>query len=310
MRPIRKYFPKRWRDFLLGLAAKAGYAAGRSFPRGIGLALFSLLGALCYYIMSNDRKLTVNHLRLVFGQEWGDKKISATAKAVFRSIGKNLFDGVKLNTMSDGRFFGTVSHDSFDCVDAAKARGKGIVYITSHLGCFEMLLPFFARKGYSCIAVGREFKVKALDDIVRRMRNGPNMVYVDRSENSRKLVRTLQQGNIMGVLIDQDTNVEGVFADFLGRAAFTPSGAVRFAMKFDIPILVAVTARLDGNKHHVFVHPEAVHTDTGNFDADLVSNVQKINDIISGYIRKFPEQWVWMHERWKTQPEAEVVKVL
>jgi KDO2-lipid IV(A) lauroyltransferase len=304
VRPIRKFFPKPLRDFLLGLAAKTGFALGRTIPRGVGLALFSFLGTLCYYILSSDRKITVNNLRFVFGQEWNEKKIRATAKAVFRSLGKNIFDAVNLNTMSEKRFCDTVSHDSLDCVDAAKSRGKGIVFITAHAGCFEMLLPFFARKGYNCIAVGRQFKNRALDEVVRRMRNGPGMVYMDRSENSRKLVRTLQQGNIMGVLIDQDTKVDGVFADFLGHAAFTPSGAVRFAMKFDIPILIALTARLKGDKHHVFVNPEIARADTGDFDADLARNVQLINGIISSYIRKFPEQWVWMHERWKTRPEA------
>ena len=304
MRPIRKFFPKPWRDFLLGLAAKTGFALGRVIPRGIGLALFSFLGTLCYYILSSDRKTTVKNLRFVFGQEWSEKKIRITAKAVFGMLGKNLFDAVNLNTMSGEKFYGTVSHDSLDCVDAAKARGKGIVFITAHVGCFEMLLPFFARKGFDCIAVGRPFKNQALDGVVRRMRNGPGMIYMDRSENSRKLVRTLRQGNIMGVLIDQDTKVDGVFADFLGHAAFTPSGAVRFAMKFDIPILIAVTARLKGDRHHVFVNPEIARADTGDFDADLVRSVQSINDIISSYIRRFPEQWVWMHERWNTRPEA------
>ena len=304
MRPIRKFFPKSWRDFLLGLAAKTGFAIGRAIPRGIGLALFSCLGTLCYYILSSDRKKTVRNLKIVFGEEWNEKKIRATAKAVFKSLGKNLFDAAHLDTMSAEKFDRTVSHDSLDGMNAAKNEGRGGVLITAHVGCFEMLLHFLARKGFNGIVIGREFKNPAVNEVVRRLRSRPGVEYMDRSENSRKVVRMLQQGKMMGVLVDQDTKVEGVFADFLGHTAFTPSGAVRFAMKFNIPVFVSVTARLDGDKHHVFVSPEITPPDTGDFEADLLANVQRINDIIGSYIRKFPEQWVWMHERWKTQPEA------
>jgi KDO2-lipid IV(A) lauroyltransferase len=179
------------------------------------------------------------------------------------------------------------------------------VLITAHVGCFEMLLHFFSRKGFGGIVVGREFKNRAVDEVVRKMRSGPGIVYMDKSENSRKVVRMLQEGRFMGVLVDQDTKAEGVFADFLGHKAFTPSGAVRFAMKFGIPIIVSVTARLPGNKHHVYVSPILSYTDTGDFEADLLSNVRRVNDFIGDCIRKYPEQWVWMHERWKTQSQKE-----
>jgi len=305
VRPIRKFFPKPWRDFLLGLAAKTGFAIGRMIPRWVGLALFSFLGTLCYYILSNDRKLTVNNLRFIFGDEWDEKKIRSTSKSVFKSLGKNLFDAVHLDTMNADKFDKTISHDSLDGMNAIKAGGRGGVLITAHIGCFEMLLHFLARKGFNGIVIGREFKNSAVNDVVRRLRSRPGVEYMDKSENSRKVVRMLQQGKMMGVLVDQDTKVEGVFADFLGHQAFTPSGAVRFAMKFNIPILVAVTARLNGDRHHVFVNTDITYADTGDFEADLLSNVQQINDIICSYIRKFPEQWVWMHERWKTKPSAE-----
>jgi KDO2-lipid IV(A) lauroyltransferase len=307
VRPLRKFIPKRVRHFFLGWAARIGFALGRMLPRRAGLVFFSCLGALCYYLLSRDRKRTLDNLRFVFGGEWSEKKIRATAKAVFMSLGKNLFDAIKLDTLSAEKFDETITHDSLDSMESAKRGGKGGVLITAHVGCFEMLLHFFSRKGFGGIVVGREFKNPMVDEVVRRMRSGPGIVYMDKSENSRKVVRMLQEGRFMGVLVDQDTKVEGVFADFLGHQAFTPSGAVRFAMKFGIPIIVSVAARLPGDKHHVFVSPALENIDTGDFEADLATNVQRVNDIICGYIRKYPEQWVWMHERWKTKPPQEMV---
>jgi KDO2-lipid IV(A) lauroyltransferase len=165
-----------------------------------------------------------------------------------------------------------------------------------------MLLHYFSRHGFDGVVVGRQFDNLAVDEVVRKMRSGPGIVYMDKSESSRKIVRMLQEGRMMAALVDQDTKVDGVFADFLGHTAFTPSGAVRLAMKFGIPIVVAVTARIKGDKHHVHVSPILTYESTGNFEADLQQNVQRINDIISGYLRKYPSQWVWMHERWKTRP--------
>jgi len=221
---------------------------------------------------------------------------------VFRSQGRNLFDAVNLSAAKDAVFDNIVSHDSLFHIAQACERGKGILAITAHLGCFEMLLHLFARRGLNCFAIGRAFKNPDVDETVRMMRSGPGIEYIDRSESTRKIVRLLQHGKVMGVLIDQDTNLEGVFANFLGHPAFTPSSAVRFAMKLGIPMFVSVTARTAGDKHHVYVSEELIPVDTGDPKADLVTNIQKINDIISNYIRKHPEQWVWMHERWKTQP--------
>jgi KDO2-lipid IV(A) lauroyltransferase len=307
VRPLRKFIPKKIRHGALGLMARAGFAIGRAIPRRIGLALFSFAGTICYYVMSSDRKRTIDNLKFVFGGEWDEKKIRSTAKAVFQSIGKNLFDAVNLGTMSDERFDNTVSHDSFESMETIAQGGKGGVFITAHLGCFELLSPFFSRNGFGGVVVGRKFNNPAIDGIVKKMRSGPGIVYMDKSENSRKIVRVLQEGRFMGVLVDQDTKAEGVFADFLGHRAFTPSGAVRFAMKFNIPIVICVTARLPGDKHHVYISPILKYEDTEDFEADLLSNVQRINDFIGGYIRKYPEQWVWMHERWKTQSPKEAV---
>jgi len=299
---LKKIFPRKFRHFLLGLLAKSGFATGKMLPRSIGLALFSAAGAVCYYLLPKDRKQTIRNLKIVFGEEWSDKKIRATAKAVFVSLGKNLFDAVHLKTVRAKKFYQAFTHDDLSCIAEVKKEGKGAVFITAHLGCFEMLLHYFARSGFDGVIVGRAFKNTAIDEVVRKMRSGPGIEYIDRSEDPRKIVRRLREGKMMGALIDQDTNVEGVFADFLGYPAFTPSSAVRFAMKFGMPVIVSVTARTEGGKHHVFVSDRVTYVKTDDFEADLLSVIQKINGIIGGYIRKYPEQWVWMHDRWKTKP--------
>jgi len=272
-------------------------------PRRLGLMLFSFLGMCFYYISHRERCRTLHHLNFIYGDEWGERKIKSVALEVFKNAGKNLFDGVNLGAMSEEELDKVVSSDSLHKFKEAYDKGKGVVGIVAHLGCFEMLLHLFSLKGMKSFAIGRKFDNEKVDEVVRAMRSGPDIEYMDRSENSRKVIRFLQQGRVMGALIDQDTKVEGVFADFLGQPAFTPSGPMHIAMKFNIPAFVVVTARIKGDKHYVFVSDQLSLDDTGDFNNDLISNVQKANDIISHYINKFPEQWVWMHKRWATKPE-------
>ena len=96
--------------------------------------------------------------------------------------------------------------------------------------------------------------------------------------------------------------MEAVFADFLGRPANTPSGPMKIAMKLNIPVVVVTTARQPDNTHHVFISGPVDLVNTGNFEKDLVQNVQIANDRICKTIERFPEQWVWMHRRWKRRP--------
>ncbi|MFP4680323.1 MAG: lysophospholipid acyltransferase family protein [Chitinispirillaceae bacterium] len=302
---MKKWIPKRLRDDILSAAASAAYALGRSIPRPLGLWFFGLVGRLAYVFSRKERRRTLNHLRSVYGEFWDEKKIRTTALRVFSMLGKNMFDALCLSRMSAGQFDRTVTHDSLDEVRAAYDKGRGLFAITGHIGCFEMLLHFFARKGIRSFAIGRKFDDPRIDRVVRKMRSGPGIEYMDRSESSRKIVRLLKEGRAFGVLVDQDTKVEGVFAEFLGRTAYTPSGPVRLAMKLDIPVFVLTTVRRENGTHHVFISKEVEMNNSGDFDKDLVSNVQKVNDLLCERIQKFPEQWVWMHRRWRTRPKQE-----
>ena len=183
--------------------------------------------------------------------------------------------------------------------------GKGVVAITAHCGCFEMLLHYFAAQGFSSFAIGKEVYDRRLDRLVTKMRSGPNITYIYSSENPRAIIRLLKEGKLMGALIDQDTKVDGVFAHFLGRLAYTPSAPVKLAMRYDIPVFVVTTARQENGMHHIFVSERIVLRKSEDETHDLVKNVEAVNNQITATIYKYPAQWVWMHRRWKRQPEDE-----
>jgi KDO2-lipid IV(A) lauroyltransferase len=290
------------KNSILYLFAKTAFLFALLLPRAAGLRLFGAAGRLAFLFPNREKRRTLEHLRCIFGATWTEDKISVTAKNVYESLGRNLFDAVKISRASEKTFHAIVKHDDLAEFKSAFDRGKGVIVITAHVGCFELLLHFFARHGFKSFAIGQRSFDQRLDSLIRAIRSGEDIDYMDRTESPRKIIRWLREGRAFGVLIDQDTRVEGVFARFLGKIAYTPSGPVRMAMRFKIPAIVATTARQPDNTHYVYLSRILEFADTGDFEKDLAANVQMANDLICETIMRFPEQWVWMHRRWKTRP--------
>jgi KDO2-lipid IV(A) lauroyltransferase len=293
---------KSLRHSLLAVVVRALYALATALPRSVGLWLFGAAGSAAFLFPNREKTRTLEHLRLIYGGTWSKRKIRDTARDVYRMLGKNMFDAIHLSHASLERFNALVKHDDLSAFKEAFDRGRGVVAISAHVGCFEMPLHFFARHGFKTFAIGRRMFDPQIEEVVRTIRSGDDIEYMGRDEGSLKVVRNLKEGKVFGVLIDQDVRVEGVFADFLGRPANTPSGPMKIAMKFKIPVVVVTTARQHDDTHYVYINGPLTLADTGDFNKDLIQNIQIANDLICDTIKQFPDQWVWMHRRWKRKP--------
>jgi Kdo2-lipid IVA lauroyltransferase/acyltransferase len=270
-------------------------------PRRPGLALFAFLGRVFSMLPTKDRTWCRDHFRLVFGAKLSEKEINNNVRGMYEQLGKNLFDALYLSRKTKAQLDGYVKSDDLTPVWDAYNAKRGVLTITAHTGCFEMLLHYFAAQGFGCFAIGRELYDRRIDDLIKKQRSGENIVYLHRNENLRKFLKLLAEGRLFGVLVDQDTNVDGVFAHFLGKLAYTPSGAVKLAMRYGLPVFVITTARDTNDIHRIFVRPIPLASG-GTFDHDLVTNVERINEAIGETIKAYPQQWVWMHRRWKRKP--------
>jgi Kdo2-lipid IVA lauroyltransferase/acyltransferase len=304
----KKPLVRKLRYATLNRFARFSIALARMLPRSFGIRLFGVLGSMAFSFPHADRKRTIDHLRLIFGNEWDERTIRKTARSVYRELGKNLFDMFLLPRLSKSVFDQIVRHDPLDQLRKEYVKGKGCIMVTAHTGCFQMQLHFMAFHGFKVFAIGKKMHDEEFDNIVRSTRSGESIKYMDRSESPRKIVRYLQEGNLFGVLIDQDTSVEGVFADFMGITAYTPSGPVKMAMKLAVPLFVVTTARQGDDTHHVFIDGPVHLRESGDFEEDLVHNVTMVNSLICRTIRRYPSQWVWMHRRWKKQPAVSIKK--
>lgn len=304
---MAKSFLKRRRNDLLYLIIKALLFALRFLPRKAGLVLFGFVGRLFYVLPTLEKQRTRHNLKKIY-PEWSDRRIRQTSKSIYCNLGKNLYDTIYLTICSNRQFFDLVKHNDLSAIKKAYENGKGVVALSGHIGCFESTIHVLARNGIKCVTIGQSLYDQRVTNLITGFRERNNITYLHRDGSGREIIKLLKKGFTFGALLDQDTDIDGVFTNFLGLPAYTPSGPIRLAMRFNIPVFVAVTTRKKDNTHDFYLNGPLTLEDSGNFNRDLVVNTQKVSDILSDVIRKTPDQWVWMHRRWKTQPSDEKYK--
>ncbi|NIA30228.1 MAG: hypothetical protein GWP06_09990 [Actinobacteria bacterium] len=274
----------------------------RFVPRRVGIAMMRTLGRIAFLAAKNERRKTIRHLTFAFGKEKSPKEIKALARRVFLHFSTAAVDAIRIPVFVKKGINRFVSTENMHYAENARDAKKGPIILTAHFGNWELMGAWLAQNGFPLHVIGTSAYDPRLDKMIVKTRNGAGYKNIARGKNTREIIRVLRQGIPLGILIDQDTRVEGVFVDFFGRKAHTATGLVVLAQKFDVPI-VPIFIRLKKNLHyHIECFPPIELEDTGNAEKDLVTNTQKCSDAIERMVRRYPEQWVWMHERWKKQP--------
>jgi len=200
----------------------------------------------------------------------------------------------------------TVVYEGFENFERALARGKGVMFLTAHLGAWELSAFAHSLYGYPLNVVMRPLDNPYLDRLTRRYRSMHGNKAVDK-DFARGLIAAMRKGETVGVLMD--TNMipsQGVFVNFFGIPACTASGVARVALKTDAAVVPGFTIWDPGlRKYRLRFDPAVELERTGNPEADVVANTQKFTSVIEDYVRRYPEQWLWVHRRWKTRPEGE-----
>jgi len=300
-RPYRKDL----RDRLFSHFMQLLIACLRHLPRRLAIGVMRVIGLLIYQLDRQGRKRTVNHLSMAFGHERSAAEIRTLARQVYRHFATALADAMRLPVILRQGINRLITAQGLHHLDQAMAQGQGVLLITGHFGNWELLGAWLAQNGYPLRVVGTPLGNPGLDRIVVETRNQAGYTNIARGAGTREIIRALRQGCAIGMLIDQDTRVHGTFVQFFGRPAHTPTGPVLLAKKFGIPIIPIFMHVNDDLSYRIECEPPLDLEYTGDDERDLVANTQKCSDAYERVIRRYPAQWVWMHKRWKTQPEMD-----
>lgn len=271
-------------------------------PRKTWLRFCGWIGSVVWHFAKSTRALTIKHLRMAFPEKT-QAEITQLAKANFRMLGKNAGDilrssGVR-NLEELEQFLVT---EGLEHYNRAHQKGKGVIFLTCHLGAFDLQITNMAMRGLNPNIIGTPLKDKRLNDLLWNYRNLHGALPIERGKETFRLIKVLRSGGSVALLIDQDTKVKTVFVDFFGIPAATPVGATVLALKTGAAVVPTYIYLGKDGLQHMHLLPEIPMTVTGNEDEDVRHNTQVLTDFIEQTIRQHPEQWVWMHERWKTKP--------
>lgn len=190
--------------------------------------------------------------------------------------------------------------------DEALAEGRGVVAVTGHLGNWELLAQLVAAAGYPVTTIAKPLYDPRLTHWVHRQRTafGLGIIWRGAQSAAKDMLRVFRNRGILALLIDQDTRVEGTFVPFFGRPAYTPTAAASLALRFRAPVVMAWSERRGTG---YAMHCERLHyVPTGDTDADVMALTAAMTAKLESAIRAAPDQWVWMHQRWKRQPVASI----
>lgn len=272
-------------------------------PRTWWLGFFGWIGGIVFRFQSRYKDLVIFHLGMAFGRERSSREIFELAREVYVMLGKNgaeILRSFRVNTTQDLKKFVTTT--GLEHAEKAKAKGKGVIYFTGHLGAFELMIRTMSLYGYPMAVIGTALKDDRINEVVVGFRGAHGSEPIERGKETFKLIKTLKSGGGVAMLIDQDTKVKSVFVNFFGMPASTPAGAALMALKTGAAVVPVVIHLGDDKRQHVEVLPEVEIIQTGDEEKDIISNTQLFTDVLEAHIRKYPAQWVWMHERWKTRP--------
>jgi len=276
------------------------------FPRRFALFLAATLGSLAFTVIRREREKALTHLRQVYAKQKSEEEIRKLARQVFIHSSKAAVDWLLHPRISKSKWAEMIGSE--EAINKAKellSLGKGLIVVTGHIGNWELLastIILFISKG---AAVGRRIYYEPYNRLIAKLRLSKGVHTVYRDESPRRILKILKQNETVGILMDQDVDsIDGVFVPFLGKLAYTPNAPAKLSMTTGAPILPCFLIR-DGLKYRFEVDEPIIPNQEASIKEDEVKRITlACNQAIEKKILKYPEQWVWMHRRWKTRPRV------
>ncbi len=299
---------KRARRVALAALARALVAMFARLPRSVARRLGACVAALAWHIAPRDRRRAARHLEIAFGTQLTPAARRRTVRAMFRHFGETFADILVMQRMTAAEVLERIPiagwQEAAAAYDRVLAEGKGLIALTGHLGNWELFACLgSAQWPERVVCVGRRYSFPPYNDIVEEVRRrlGVRMIYQD--DSPRAAMRVLASNGLLGILPDQDVKrVHGVFIEFFGLSAYTPSVPASLCLRVGSPIVPLFIVR-EGAGYRVIVS-EPIRPEHAADAEDPVREITRRWSLaLEEAIRRYPEQWVWTHRRWRTTPD-------
>lgn len=277
-----------------------------TLPRAISRGAAAFVVGLLFRVRPKLRKTAELNLRLAF-PDWSDAQRNDVVRKMVRNLGRMAAEFARLPRLTKQNIQDIVILDGHENFLEGHQRGKGVLYLTGHIGAWELSSFAHALYGYPLHYMARPLDNQRLDALVNRYRCGSGNLPIFKNESARATLRILKDSGTIGILADQNTlPAEGVFVDFFGKLACTTTGIARVALHTGAAVVPGFAYWDESiRKYRLRFEPPVELIRTGDTERDVFENTQKFTKVLEEIIRKYPDQWVWVHARWKTRPAGE-----
>jgi len=292
---------------------KLEYAAAWPFikilglmPRPLSRAFATGLAQIVYLLHFRLRQVGMRNLAMVFPEK-SEPERRRILRGVFTSLGRQLSELCQFPKYTPENIDEVVVYDGLENYERAYARGKGVLFLTAHFGGWELSAFAHSLHGHWLHIVMRPMDNEYLDRLLQHYRMMHGNKTVNKDDFVRGLLAAMKAGETVGILMDTNmTPPQGIFVNFFGIPACTASGLARIALRTDAVVVPGFTIWDPAlQKYRLRFDPALELIRTGHLEADIAANTQMFTKVIEDYVRKYPDQWLWVHRRWKTRPEGQ-----
>ena len=275
-------------------------------PRPVARAVGAAIGWVCWNLLGGLRKTGLKNLKLAFPEKT-DAEREKILRKLYKTLGWQIAEFCKMRgyTLEEASQF--VRYEGLENYLRARDKGRGVLVLTGHLGAWELSSFYHSLRGYPMSLVIRRLDNLRVDAFVNGIRclHGNRVIHKD--DFARGLLTAMHNGETVGILMDTNmTPPQGVFVPFFGVEACTASGLARVAVRTGAAVLPGFLLWEESEQRYVLRFGEELElVKTGNAQADMLANTALFAATTESYIRRYPEQWLWVHRRWKTRPEGE-----
>ncbi|MFB3923006.1 MAG: lysophospholipid acyltransferase family protein [Terriglobia bacterium] len=274
-------------------------------PHPIARAVCAALAALIYRIWPRLRHVGLVNLRLAF-PDWDDRRRRRVLRRLFRGFGRMLADFAHFPRWTRENIEKLIIYDGFENFARAREQGKGVLFLTAHFGNWELSSFAHGLYGYPLNFIVRELDNPLLDALINRYRCLSGGRAIEKRESAREILRAFQRGEAVGILADQNMlAAEGVFVEFFGRRASTTPAPARLARKLGVPIVFGLAIWDDKLKKYRLRFDPVEWIKRDDPEEEILANTANFTRLLEDYVRRYPDQWLWVHRRWKTRPPGE-----
>lgn len=294
---------KEWLEYsAVWLVVKGLGLLPRSLARSCGVVAMRSFFAL----LPRLRKTAEINLRIAF-PDWNDAQRKAVIRGMLRNLGWMAAEFARFPQYKRENAEQVVVLDGHENFLEGHRRGKGVLYLTGHIGAWELSSFAHALYGYPLHYMARPIENHRIDALVNKYRCLSGNRPIFKNESARVMLKVLKEAGTIGILADQNTMPqEAVFVDFFGRAASTTTGIARVALHTDAAVVPGYAVWDESlDKYRLRFEPPVELVRTGDTERDILENTRKFTKVLEDIIRKYPEQWVWVHGRWNTRPSGE-----